>query len=269
MISMKKRLDKLSEEDFYVLRGPLKSGRQSPDSLAGNLLLTPFLLGIILGIANLFVFLDRIEPAHPAVIAICLICDLIGLIIIIYSIVYSIKGVYRSRETTQYFITIIVIQSITFFLYLIMVYFIFDDVQFHHDYTHSPLNAVIFGIIAFIIGIFVFIFASIRFIKLLEKGEFRKGTRRDETRMILENKIPQFTIYGIVLGMSVSLSGRQFVGIDLNDSFIVGLGVLIFFVMMFILPEQLVIWYCKHRFKSFNFNKENEVYPLGSEWESQ
>src|SRR5699024_1370728 len=136
----------LSEEDFYVLRGPLKSGRQSPDSLAGNLLLTPFLLGIILGIANLFVFLDRIEPAHPAVIAICLICDLIGLIIIIYSIVYSIKGVYRSRETTQYFITIIVIQSITFFLYLIMVYFIFIDFLFLHYYTYSLLISVIFSI---------------------------------------------------------------------------------------------------------------------------
>jgi len=268
-VSMIKRLDQLSEEDFYVLRGPLESGRQSPGSLAGNLLLTPFLLVIILGIANLFVFLDRIEPAHPVVIAICLICDLIGLIIIIYSIIYSIKSVYQSRETTQYLLTIIVIQSITFFLYLIMLYFIFDDVQFHHNYAHSQSNAVIFAIITFIIGIFVFIFASIRFIKLLEQGEFRKGTRRDETRMMLERKVKQFTIYGIVFGTSVSLIGNQFVGIDLNNSFVVSLGVLIFFVMMFILPEQLVIWYCKHRFKSFNFNEKNEVYPLGSEWESQ
>ena len=36
-------LEKLTEEDFMVLRGPLESGRQGPGSLGGMLLLSIFL----------------------------------------------------------------------------------------------------------------------------------------------------------------------------------------------------------------------------------
>ena len=40
-------LHKLKEKDFAVLRGPLESGRQSPDSLAGALFLLIFLQALI------------------------------------------------------------------------------------------------------------------------------------------------------------------------------------------------------------------------------
>lgn len=40
---------------------------------------------------------------------------------------------------------------------------------------------------------------------------------------------------------------------------------LLFFTMLFILPEQLVILYCKYRFESFNFDKDGQLIPMINE----
>ena len=42
------------------------------------------------------------------------------------------------------------------------------------------------------------------------------------------------------------------------------LAFLLYFMMMFVLPEQLVILYCKFRFKSFNFDPDGNLYPASS-----
>ncbi|WP_280528738.1 hypothetical protein [Virgibacillus pantothenticus] len=34
--------------------------------------------------------------------------------------------------------------------------------------------------------------------------------------------------------------------------------------MLFVLPEQLVILYCKYRFESFNFDKDGNLKPMGT-----
>src|SRR5699024_10276191 len=126
---IKKRLDKLSEEDFAVLNGPLKSGRQSPESLGGILLLTPFIVGVFLLIGNLFVFMDRIEPAHDVVIILILLYDLVGLVVAISAIFFASKKVYKSRQAGLYlFVTIISpylfgILPLVIAYYLIFVYY--------------------------------------------------------------------------------------------------------------------------------------------------
>lgn len=262
---MKKKLDHLSEEDFAVLRGPLESGRQSPNSLAGTLLLAPFLLIVILGLANAFVFTDRLELPHTVVVVICLICDLLGLIIIILSIIFSFKKIYQKRQRAQYLLSVVVVQTIIGFLYLVMLYYLFDDVQFHHTYKVSTTSMALFSIGTFLIGIFLFIVAFIRFLRLLKQGQFRKNTKRDQLRGKLEKQMKQYTIYGAVSVSSVFLTGIKVMNVDFEVMIAVSIGVSLFYIMMFILPEQLVIWYCKGRFKSFNFDENNILYAMSTE----
>lgn len=42
---------------------------------------------------------------------------------------------------------------------------------------------------------------------------------------------------------------------DLNMIIFIVIGIGLFFTMVFVLPEQLVILYCKIRFQGFNFNE--------------
>src|SRR5699024_6916927 len=101
---MKKKLDKLPLENFLILRLPLESGRQSPESLAGIFVISPFLIGLLLLILNMFVFIDRFEPPHIAVTLTSIICNLIGLLLIILSIVFAIKKVFQKRARAQYLV---------------------------------------------------------------------------------------------------------------------------------------------------------------------
>src|SRR5699024_4877989 len=90
-VRMKSKLSQLKEEDFAVSKGPIESGRQSPNSIAATLLLVPVMVLLLLGLANLFVFTDRSIPAHYIVIIICMIYNVIGIIILILSLIFSIK----------------------------------------------------------------------------------------------------------------------------------------------------------------------------------
>jgi len=253
---LKKRLDKLSEEDFAVLKGPLESGRQSPESLAGNLLIAPFLIGVLLLIANMFVFVDRIEPAHPVVIILCLLYDGMALILILLSLQFGVKKVYKNRQSTQYLIVILLSQ----FMfggsgYWIGMYMIFDSQQFHHSIAVGNLKLVIFIISSLVVGVILFIFSFIRFLKKLEEGKFRKNTKRDKIRSQLEENTMNFEKFAIVFGVSFTLiitSLFTMLGVhDIEVLFVASIGVTLFYVMQFILPEQIVIWYCIRRFKSY------------------
>src|SRR5699024_9125224 len=175
---IKKRLDKLSEEDFAVLNGPLKSGRQSPESLGGILLLTPFIVGVFLLIGNLFVFMDRIEPAHDVVIILILLYDLVGLVVAISAIFFASKKVYKSRQAGQYlFVTIISPYLFGILPLAIALYMIFDDVQFNHNFTVGNTEMVLFIIGILALGVMIFLFAFLRFIKRLEDGKYRRKNK--------------------------------------------------------------------------------------------
>src|SRR5699024_1135287 len=101
---IKKRLDKLSEEDFAVLNGPLKSGRQSPESLGGILLLTPFIVGVFLFIGNLFVFMDSIMTTNAVIIFLILLYTFIRFY---YAITYIIYLHYDSDNIFIYMLLFI------------------------------------------------------------------------------------------------------------------------------------------------------------------
>lgn len=256
---MKKRLDKLSEEDFSVLAGPIKSGRQSPESLGVNLLIAPFLIGLLLIIGNVFVFVDRIEPAHYVVVLLCLLFDMVGAVIIVLAIFYASKKIYKSRQAEQYLVVTLISQYLFGILPLgIALYMIFDGTQFHHNVPigNSGMAFFIIGIMVF--GVIVFLFAFLRFIKKLEEGKFRRNTKRDKYRGYLEERsldfdgivkkfVIAFILVAIILRMILQVN-------DIEILFIGSLTIIIFYTMLFILPEQLVIWYCMKKFKSFQSN---------------
>ncbi|GIP62324.1 hypothetical protein J32TS6_08790 [Virgibacillus pantothenticus] len=52
--------------------------------------------------------------------------------------------------------------------------------------------------------------------------------------------------------------------LDINTMVLLIIGSFLFFTMLFVLPEQLVILYCKYRFESFNFDKDGNLKPMGT-----
>lgn len=105
--------------------------------------------------------------------------------------------------------------------------------------------------------------------KLLQHGKFGKDTKRYKKQQTNEGNEPN-TYFGSVAALLPGTLGNGLVIRHYGENppsdivlFIV-VGVAIIYVLMLLLPRQLVILYCKGRFKSFQFNDENELNPVGS-----
>ncbi|WP_255452322.1 G-PROTEIN-RECEP-F3-4 domain-containing protein [Sporosarcina sp. ANT_H38] len=106
-------------------------------------------------------------------------------------------------------------------------------------------------------GVLLFIATVIRFSILLRKGKYRKGSKRDELRAEFEKKtyIPAAIIGSTGLVFIIQFAVRTYNLADIEGAIITVICFAVFYTMIFVLPEQLVILYCKFRFKSFNFDK--------------
>ncbi|GAE94513.1 hypothetical protein JCM21714_3675 [Gracilibacillus boraciitolerans JCM 21714] len=209
-----------------------------------------FLAHIVVGDKSNFPYKDLIFVVHV----------IITILIIIFSVVFAIPTIYKKMESFQYLISIIISQN----LFGITPYFW----TLHAiGRTEASTNSLIFAtVLTLLLGIFVFILTCIRFRRLLVQGKFRKGTIKEQTRQKLEAKsfLPLAVIGGLGVVYFIQFISNHVSRIEFNilTMGIIGLGV--FYTMLFVLPEQLVILYCKKRFKSFNFNKEGKIYPFGS-----
>lgn len=261
IVYMWKKLNQLDESYFFVFRGPIDSGRQRPESLAGTLLFAPLLLIGLLVLANIFVFMDRIEPAHPGVIIFCSILSVIGGIITLLSFIYSFKGVYETRQSTQYMITIWVSQFLFgHLLYWLALYIVFDGKQFHHYYNIDGHKMILFIVVTFLAGIGLFLYTFTRLVHKIVEGEFQQGTKRAQLRSRMEMNTDELKRIGIQAGVGLSLTFISLVKLlnvnDLQIVFISSIGITLFFVMWIILPEQIVTWYCIKRFDRFKFKED-------------
>lgn len=63
------------------------------------------------------------------------------------------------------------------------------------------------------------------------------------------------SIAGLGLVFVIQYMDRNSAIDDINVMVASVLGIGLFFVILFVLPEQLVILYCKYRFKSLNFDE--------------
>ncbi len=246
----------LTVKDFEVLRGPLESGRQSPSALAGALVLSVFLQALLFsleyfmaGNATVYPYKDEILKVHFWITA--------GITVL--SLIYAIPAVYKRSGKIQYLVTILVAQNLfSVSLFISALFLIALEGEGVSFTAESLLN---FTYILLLIGLLIFIATSVRFYILLRNGHYRKGSKKDALRGRFETKsyIPAAILGGIGLVFVIQYIARTSVNTDINGMVVIVIGILLFFVMLFILPEQLVILYCKFRFKSFNFNERGRL----------
>ncbi|WP_405101055.1 hypothetical protein [Oceanobacillus sp. FSL H7-0719] len=251
-------LNKLQIEDFAVLRGSLESGRQSPKVLSRVLILCGifhplmmFLIYVVAADASAFPFQREIFYVHI----------IITIVLVIFSIIFSIKSIYMKFQKFQYLTVILGVQNIGgISFYLVALFFIGKDVSS----VNSLLNL---AYVTLFFGLLIFVVTCIRFLILLKNGEYRKGSKRDKLRSKTEIEIRSYLPIIIIGSIGLMFILQYLIRIldlaDIETTIMMVLFFLLFFVMLFVLPEQLVMLYCKYRFESFNFNKNGELKPMG------
>ena len=247
-------LKKLTIEDVAVLREPLVSGRQSPNALAGALILGVIMQSLlynlestVLGRMTNFPYKDQILAVH----------FWITVVLVILSVIYAIPLIYRKSQKIQYLLTILVSQNFFAVSSYICGLFLLGENQ-----GISESSLLTFTMVTLFLGALLLIATVIRFSILLRKGKYRKGSKRDELRAKFETKtyIPAVIIGSTALLFIIQFAVRTFNLADLEDAMIAIISFVIFYTMIFVLPEQLVILYCKFRFKSFNYNERGNLY---------
>ncbi|WP_144509665.1 ABC transporter ATPase [Bacillus sp. FJAT-22090] len=243
---------KLKEEDFEVLRGPFESGRQSPGALSGALILSIFLQGLLFALEYFMAGSYTVYPYKDQI----LLIHFIGTVILsVLSLIYSMPIVYTKSEKTQYFLSILVSQNLFSISFLICALFIIGYAG--EEKVADAGSLLQFTYIILGIGLIIFVVTFIRFFILLKKGHYRKGTKKDALRSRFETTsyVPTTIIGSLGLIFIIQYIVRTSAINELDKIIFIVIGIGLFFVMLFILPEQLVILYCKIRFKSFNFNE--------------
>lgn len=242
----------MKEEDFEVLRIPLESGRQGPTQLAIALILGAIFMPMIYALEYYVAAYDTIFPYKQNILEVHFWFT--GVLVIL-SIVYAIPFIYRRSQRFQYLLTILVSQNLfTFPLFICALFFIGKEGEGMKATPESLLN---FTYVLLFIGLLIFLITFVRFYILLRRGQYRKGSSKELLRIKYEKKsfLPTAILVGIGLVLVLQYIVRNSAIHDINMYGVVLIGITLFFVMLFILPEQLVILYCKMRFKSFNFNE--------------
>lgn len=113
------------------------------------------------------------------------------------------------------------------------------------------------------IRLFLFFYISRCFYRLLQEGAYRANSEKHLLRRKWEQKDLLFPV--IITGTGVSLilinAIPAYMSIDTNSITLLVVGPAIYYLCIFVLPEQLVLLYCKFRFESFNFDKEGNLHP--------
>lgn len=237
-------LSRLKVEDFELLKEPLESGRQSRESLSFALLLSVFLQALLYYLTyyvaaeiTIFPNITAIQEAH----------FWITIILILLSLVYAIPGVYKRSERVQYLLSILTIQNIGSVSFYLVSLFLIGELE-----AVTKESLLFFTKVTLIVGGLIVAITYISFYILIKKGVFRVESK---AKMEMRSFLPLAVVVGIGLVFVVQYIVRFSTFTDIDDMFIVLLSMSIFFTMLVVLPVQLVILYCKFRFKSFNFNK--------------
>lgn len=241
-------LSKLSEKDFVALRGPFESGRQAPVSLGVGMIFAIFCQGIMVFLSQ-FIGSYSILPFTDELVAIHL---WVTVILVAFTILFLFPYFYTNFQKTQYLLSILVIQNTMAFSFYILV-LLTMGAKLSDNYILE--NVITYIYISLGVGIILFIVTCIRFYILLLKGKYKRGSSRDQLRRKVEGKLNISAIIAgsVGLGFIIQYVIRTIDFVDSEAVVFVAIGLLIFYTMIFILPEQLVILYCKYRFKSFNF----------------
>ncbi|WP_240949612.1 MULTISPECIES: hypothetical protein [unclassified Psychrobacillus] len=200
---------------------------------------------------------ETLFPNHEKILSVHL---WLTIILSVFSIIYSIPAVYRKSSRIQYLLSILVTHNMSTFPFLLLSLFLLGSTYGGAITSTKSLLMVTYVILS--LGLFILISTFIRFYILLKKGQYRKGSKKDEQRSKLESMsfLPGAIAGGVGVVFVIQYLAKNSAFDDSNFAILIVGGILTFFVMMFILPEQLVILYCKYRYKSFNFNERGYLY---------
>lgn len=239
---------RLSERDFHALRIPLESGRQSPQSLGGTLF-----LGIFMQALFFYLIYSQVDSTHyPNIGHIYTVHLWITILLIILSFIYSVPYVYRRSQRIQYLISILSIQNAG-----AACMFIGAMIYIGEDPSITEETLMNFTYITLAAALILLVVTVIRFYILLVNGSYRKGSPNEKIRERFETKsyLPIVIVGSTILVYILQFLFRNGQIQSFESLYLTLLPLLIFYTMIFVLPEQLVILYCKCRFKSFRFSK--------------
>ncbi|PAE16575.1 hypothetical protein CHH91_07895 [Virgibacillus sp. 7505] len=249
---------KLGEKDFWALRNSLDS-RQSISSLGVILIVSIFINAILFLIVYLVV---SDYSTYPNVESIFKVHLYITVTLSLLSLIFGLPTVYKRFEKIQYLISIIVSQNTFGAFPLLLALFAFGNV-----YGVTQNNLLTITKLALFAGVLVFLITSIRLFLLLKRGEYRADSSKDKVRNKWEHfvsgNLPIFIAIGVGIVFIIQFLFRV---IPLGDFDIIIMGtlsILIYLTMLFVLPEQLVMLYCKIRYESFNHNRKGNLKPFG------
>ncbi|MBU9723488.1 MULTISPECIES: hypothetical protein [Bacillaceae] len=256
-------LGKLTEDDFSVLRKPLESKRQSPNTFAGIFILCLFLQALLLYIE----FTLGEESIFPYTNQVFMFHIIVSIILGFLSFIYSIPAIYLRSQRIQYLISILISQNMFgVSAFILAILLLGADILVESQENVNTLMT--FTYVTLIIGGIIFLLTCIRFYFMLINGEYRRNSQKDKFRRKLEKRsyVPIVIVGSTGLVLSMQYLIRNYGFMTFESVFIVALCLIIFFAMLFVLPEQLVILYCKYRFDSFNFDPNGRhLYPASDE----
>lgn len=237
------------EKDVEVLRESLANS-QSPGGLSSALLFSVPLLWLLYylvfhlaGEAAIYPNIEKVKEGSSWFL-ICLTAAII---------IFSFKKIYSKFQKTQYVLSIVFSQSLFGISPYMAAIFLVGD---QHTITQGSLFSFIYSTL--IVGLLIFAISLIRLIILIMRGSYRTGSKKHQTRSKMENSshIGIAIVSGLSIFYTLHYLIRSFggVGFLLGDGLMILLGLLLYYAMLFILPEQLAILYCKAAYKSFNFS---------------
>lgn len=252
-------LSEISERDFTGLRGPFESGRQSPGAIGVMLLISPLLQGLMyiliyFGAAknSIFPYTENLFWVHTVITG----------VLIVLSLIYGIPAIYNKAQKVKYLLSILVSQNLFgVYFYLMAIFYI------GQNFNVSEFSLMTFTYATLAFGVLVIVLTSIRFYILLKKGHYRSGSKKDKLRFKAESGVRSYLPIIIIVSVGflfiIQYLVRVFGLAEMQTIFMMMISILLFYTMLFVLPEQLVLLYCKCRFDSFNYSKNGNLYPLG------
>jgi len=241
-------LKNCKEEDFYQF--VYSNSRYHPLDIEGPLLGTLLCVIIFLGIGSFYISGNHIEIPSFIIIGIKMFI-LFDILILLLSRINKRKYLYKFQKS------MIIIVVINWFVMSISIYPLPLIIAYYKN------SNILIEIITYII-ITVFIYLIIIFIRLIfliRKGEMRRGCAGLYERL-MGRKIA-YLGFSVPIIVVVSKSARRATiemnnsGFDMGPVILMLIFAFIIQIAMFtIIPECIILTYCKARFKSFNFSYE-------------
>lgn len=241
---------KLKEKDFEAIRNSALS-RQTPSNLAGAFIMCIPLLWLMYFLV-FYVAGDATGDVtnYPIFSEMMFICFWFTVVLTVLMIVFTFRYFYMKFQKIQYILAIVLSHALfSVSVYLAALFIIGKSDRISEDVL---MKITLISLSSMVLVVIVTI---IRFIILLNKGAYRKGTAKYVQRTEHEGSsymtIIGVATIGLVVVLEMIISPFGFGG---HQRIVIILSFLVVHIMSFVLPVQLVILYCKYRFKSFNFD---------------